>query len=106
MLQVVGLLGVLFAVILVPSGRQIIENSWNEKRLVWYWCDIGGKIAINKYEAKILQLTGLLKGRAQAHVVAVSVPVNGDIQQSRNFMQSIVNDLMMPLERLESVGSK
>ena len=70
--------------------EQIIENKKNEKRLVWYWYNIGGDVTINKYEAKLLQLAGILMGRPQAYMVAVSVPVNDDVENSRKFIRDVV----------------
>jgi len=81
--------------------EQVVENSKNEKRLVWYWYNIGGKLTVNKYEAKLLQLTGLLMGQPQAYMVAVSVPVNDDIERSRKVLKNIVNDLKTPLLNLQ-----
>ena len=90
--------------------EQVIENSRNEKRLVWYWYNIGGQLTVNKYEAKALQLVGLLKGQPQAYMVAVSVPIsvhmNDDITQSREFIQNVVNDLKVPLANLQVRNSK
>jgi len=81
--------------------EQIIDNKKNEKRLVWYWYNIGGVITINKYEAKLLQLAGILTGRPQAYVVAVSVPVNDDVENSRKFISDVVGDLKISLETLQ-----
>ena len=67
--------------------EQIIENSQNNKRLVWYWCNIGGQLTVNKHAAKVLLLAGLLMGKPQAYMVAVSVPVNDDVERSREFLQ-------------------
>ena len=86
--------------------EQVIENSQNNKRLVWYWYNIGGQLTVNKYEAKVLQLAGLLMGQPQAYMVAVSVPVNENIELSREFLQQVVNDLTIPLANLQITGSK
>ena len=86
--------------------EQVIENSQNNKRLVWYWYNIGGQLSVNKYEAKVLQLAGLLMGQPQAYMVAVSVPVNENIELSREFLQKVVNDLKIPLANLQITGNK
>ena len=86
--------------------EQVIENSQSDKRLVWYWYNIGGQLTVNKYEAKVLQLAGLLIGQPQAYMVAVSVPVNENIERSREFIQGVVNDLKTPLANLQITGSK
>lgn len=78
--------------------EQIIGNEKNENRLVWYWYNIGGNVTINKYEAKLWQLAGMLSGRPQAYVAAVSVPVNDDVENARKFIRNIVSDLKISLE--------
>ena len=85
--------------------EQVIENSQNNKRLVWYWYNVGGQLTVNKYEAKMLQLTGLLTGQPQAYMIAVSVAVN-DIEQSREFLNNIVTDLKTPLANLQITSNK
>lgn len=88
--------------------EQVIDNNQNNKRLVWYWYNIGGQLTVNKYEAKLLQLTGLLMGKPQAYMVAVSVPIhmNEDVKQSREFLQDVVSDLKKPLANLQVRNSK
>ncbi len=90
--------------------EQVIENSKNEKRLVWYWYNIGGQLTVNKYEAKALQLAGLLMGQPQAYMVAVSVPIpvhmNDDIKQSQESLLQIITDLKKPLANLQVQNSK
>ena len=90
--------------------EQVIENSKNEKRLVWYWYNIGGQLTVNKYEAKVLQLAGLLMGQPQAYMVAVSVPIpvhmNDDIKQSQESLLQIITDLKKPLANLQVQNSK
>ena len=86
--------------------EQVIENKQNNKRLVWYWYNIGGRLTVNKYEAKAMQLTGLLIGQPRAYMVAVSVPVKDDVEQSREFIQKLVNDLKKPLANLQVRNSR
>ncbi|MDX2506029.1 MAG: EpsI family protein, partial [Gammaproteobacteria bacterium] len=86
--------------------EQVIENSKNDKRLVWYWYNVGGRLTVNKYEAKTLQLVSLLVRQPQAYMVAVSVPVNDDIKQSREFLKNVINDLKAPLVNLQLTNSK
>jgi len=86
--------------------EQMVVNGQNNKLLIWYWYNIGGQITVNKYEAKVLQLVGMLSGQTKAYMIAVAVPVNDDIEQSRELMQKLVNDLKIPLENLKFTGSK
>ena len=80
--------------------------SNGKERLVWYWYNIGGRLTVNKYEAKAMQLTGLLIGQPRAYMVAVSVPVKDDVEQSREFIQKLVNDLKKPLANLQVRNSR
>ncbi|MDX2503511.1 MAG: EpsI family protein [Gammaproteobacteria bacterium] len=77
--------------------EQLIENSQNQKRLVWYWYNIGGRVTINKYEAKVMQLTGLITGQPQAYMAAVSVAIKGDVENARKALREIVSDMQQPL---------
>lgn len=77
--------------------EQLIENSQNQKRLVWYWYNIGGRVTINKYEAKVMQLTGLITGQPQAYLTAVSVVIKGDVKQTRKVLGEIVADMQKSL---------
>jgi exosortase A len=84
--------------------EQVIEKNQNNKRLVWYWYNISGQLTVNKYEAKAMQLAGLLMGQPQAYMVAVSVPVGDDIEQAREFIKNIINDLQRPLANFQATN--
>lgn len=77
--------------------EQLIENSQKQKRLVWYWYNIGGRVTINKYEAKVMQLTGLITGQPQAYMAAVSVAIIGDVKNARKALAEITSDIQKPL---------
>lgn len=85
--------------------EQAIENNQKEKRLLWYWYSIGGQVTVNKYEAKVLQLAGLVMGRPQAYMVAVSVLVKDDPERSREFLNKIITELKAPLANLQITSS-
>ncbi|MDT8281571.1 MAG: EpsI family protein [Gammaproteobacteria bacterium] len=80
--------------------EQVIKNSQNKERLVWYWYNIGGQVTTNKYQAKLLQLLGLLTAKPQAYMVAVSMAVESDIEASRKAMLKIMTELEIPLTKL------
>lgn len=83
--------------------EQVIKNSENNKRMVWYWYNIGGQTTINKYEAKLLQLRSLLTGKTQAFMVAVSIELN-DADAARKALQKIVVEMEKPLMNLHVTG--
>lgn len=80
--------------------EQQIESSQNKKQLVWYWYNIGGWVTTNKYEAKVLQLAGMLLDKPQAYVVAVSIAVDDDEDQDR--VRQVLQDFISDMNKLLS----
>ena len=63
--------------------EQMLESINGERRLVWYWYQLADRITVNAYQAKMLQLLGLLTGNTQACVIAVSTDVGEDRAMAR-----------------------
>lgn len=70
--------------------EQLIENNQGIKRLVWYWYNISGWVTVNKYEAKGLQLAGMLAGNQKAYMVAASMIVDEDENHTRQQLSDFV----------------
>ncbi len=70
--------------------EQLLKRGVNNQRLVWYWYNIAGYVTTNKYEAKMLQVLGLLTGKTWAYVIAVSTPVEGNIDSSRQVLKDFI----------------
>ncbi|MBE9568697.1 MAG: EpsI family protein [Proteobacteria bacterium] len=83
--------------------EQLMTNSQNNKRLVWYWYNIGGQPTINKYQAKLLQLRSLLTGQPQSYMVAVSIAKKGDVETTRTALKKIVAEMEIPLASLKVI---
>ncbi|NOZ38017.1 MAG: EpsI family protein [Gammaproteobacteria bacterium] len=83
--------------------EQLIENNKKQRRLVWYWYNVGGQLTINKYEAKVMQLAGLLAAQPQAYMIAVSIAVTADIVQARGAMLTIIGELQGPLAKISVI---
>ena len=87
--------------------EQLIEKGANNKRLVWYWYNIAGKITTNKYEAKILQVLGLLAGDTSASVVAVAAQTVDDSDSARQVLKDFIMSIETPMRKeLEQVASR
>ncbi len=54
----------------VQEYRLLSENG--QQRLIWWWYDIAGRPTASRFEAKLLELEGLLAGRGGAAVVALT----------------------------------
>lgn len=63
--------------------EQVLKNNAGEQRLVWYWYRVAGQATINKYQAKALQVLGLIQGTPHAAVIAISSELEGNKTQSR-----------------------
>ncbi len=70
--------------------EQLMQKSDGTKRLVWYWYRVAGRKTTNKYVAKMLQVVGLLGRDTQAHIVAIAVDANDDIELARGVLTGFV----------------
>jgi EpsI family protein len=81
--------------------EQLLEHEDGRKRLVWYWYDVAGWQTTNAYEAKGLQLLGLLTGQSQASVIAIAVDTGGDIANAREVLGDFVSTMAPSLAKLD-----
>ena len=92
----------------VVEGRQVLEqlleNKHGRQRLVWYWYRVGGRLTANKYEAKMLQVLGLLTGDTGSYVVAVAADKTADIDVTKAAMRDFI--LTMPAPQAIMVDDK
>ena len=63
--------------------EQILEAKDGRQRLVWYWYRLSGKDVVNKYLAKIFQLSSLITTKPQACVIAAATDVGQDFETAR-----------------------
>ena len=78
--------------------EQLLDNGTNEKRLVWYWYNIAGNVTTNKYEAKFLQVLGLVTGKPWAYVAAATVQTGEDINFSRRILKDFISSIEKPMK--------
>ena len=83
--------------------EQLLDNGAKKQRLVWYWYNIAGTATANKYEAKVLQVLGLLTGKPWAFVVAVAAPTGDDADSTRQVLEDFILSMEKEMERV-SVG--
>jgi EpsI family protein len=83
-----------------PVLEQLLEKGDGAKRLVWYWYRVAGRHTTNKYEAKALQVLGLITGKPQAFVVAVATDMGGDAGHARSVLREFLATMQVSLDRL------
>lgn len=81
-------------------NEQLLINNQGQRRLVWYWYNTGGSVTVNRYQAKGLQLLGLLTGEPQAYMTAVSMLIQGDADTTRQYM----NDFAVEIRSLKDLN--
>jgi len=80
--------------------EQLLEKGGSEQRLVWYWYRVAGWHTTNKYQAKALQVLGLVTGKPDASVVAVAIDPGDDADHARKVLGEFVSTMKMPLAKL------
>ncbi len=70
--------------------EQLLEKKDGTQRLVWYWYNVAGQNTVNKYQAKALQVLGLIKGMRQASVVAIAARLDGEPENTREILGQFV----------------
>jgi exosortase A len=86
--------------------EQLLERVGGERRLVWYWYRIAGQYTVNAYQAKALQVLGLLTGKPQAFVTAISVNIDGDVADAREDLGEFVSSMGTELADLQRITSR
>jgi len=75
----------------------ILRSDSGQKRLLWYCYEVGGHRTTSRYMAKVFQLWGLVVGRTEASVYAITASQHDDDPSlARALLQEFVNT-MMPL---------
>lgn len=80
--------------------EQLLEKDGDEQRLVWYWYRVAGFDTANRYQAKALQVLGVLMGNTQAYIMAISVSSDGDIIDDRKVLGEFLSVMENPLAKL------
>jgi EpsI family protein len=84
---------------LISGGQNItrvneaeITNNSNERKLVWYWYDIGGYITSNQYYAKLFQVFAQLRGKNYANLIAVSTTCKTECKERQQYLEQYLLD--------------
>ena len=84
--------------------EQLLINKQGQQRLVWYWYNVGGRLTANKYEAKMLQVLGLLTGDTGSYIIAVAADKVADIEVTKKMMSNFI--LSMPVPQVVLLNSQ
>ena len=77
----------------------ILRSNTGQKRLLWYCYEVGGHRTTSRYIAKVFQLWGLIMGRTEANVFAVTASLHDDDpSETRALLQEFVNTMMPSVE--------
>ena len=80
--------------------EQLLERESGEQRLVWYWYHVTGWYTVNPYQAKALQVLGLVTGNPQAYIMAIAVNSDGDVTDARKALGEFASIMETPLLKL------
>jgi len=78
--------------------EQLLDNNAKKQKLVWYWYNVAGNVTTNKYEAKFLQVLGLLTGKSWAFIAAASVQTGNDLNSSRQILKDFISSIDKPMQ--------
>lgn len=86
--------------------EQLLDNRAGGHLLVWYWYDVAGWYTTNEYEAKTLQVIGLLAGRRDAHVVAIATRNGDDADSARQILGEFASAMRPRFAQLQVVSDQ
>jgi len=78
--------------------EQLLANGAGKQRLVWYWYNVAGTVTTNKYEAKVLQVLGLLTGKSWGFVTAAAIETNNDVDFTRQVLKDFILSIEKPMK--------
>ena len=80
--------------------EQLLEKNDGTQRLVWYWYRVAGQNTVNKYQAKMLQVLGIVKGMQQASVIAIASKIDGEPEDTRKILGKFVKTMASSIESI------
>lgn len=80
--------------------EQVLEKSNGEQLMVWYWYSVSGRYTTNAYQAKALQVLGLVTGEPQASVIAVAINPRDDTGNARKMLEEFLLSMKAELATL------
>ena len=80
--------------------EQLLEKNDGSQRLVWYWYRVAGQNTVNKYQAKALQVLGLLKGKRQSSIVAIATKLDDGPEYTRKILGQFVEEMDSSIDKV------
>lgn len=78
-----------------------IESASGQRKLLWYWFEVGGEHTNDTYSAKLYQLIALLNGRKDANLIAIASDCRLNCAQAEELIPSFIGDMYSDIkERL------
>jgi len=71
--------------------EQVLESTSGQHRLVWYWYRVGGRQTGSKYQAKVLQLRGILEGNRKASVLVIATDFDENADTARQVLSDFIS---------------
>ncbi|PCJ27277.1 MAG: EpsI family protein [SAR86 cluster bacterium] len=68
-----------------------LRSARGQRKKVWYWYSIGGQQTNSPYEAKILQVLALFKGRSDANLIAIAIDCNNNCDDADSLFSSFID---------------
>ena len=65
----------------------LVVNQYMQKRLIWHWYYIGGKVTHDNHRAKLLGIINILTGRKDESVFIISSQFKTDIENTRRILK-------------------
>lgn len=88
----------------------VVVSATGQRRLIWTWYLIGGRVSASPLGAKLLSLRGLLCGRSDAAMIVVTHATPMSIEQGRESMNRFISGagdrLVRQLEQAVGSGSQ
>jgi exosortase A len=84
--------------------EQLLEKDDGVQRLVWYWYRVAGRDTVNSYQAKALQVLGLVTGNQHAYITAIAVNSGEDITDARKVLGEFMSITETPLVKFTELS--
>jgi len=70
-----------------------IESLQGQRKLVWYWYEIGARSTTNTYTAKAYQLLGLFDGRKDGSLIAIAADCGFNCAQPKISIENFIREM-------------
>jgi len=81
-----------------------LRGPGGQRRLVWYWYNVGGRQTVSPVSAKLFEIVGLFTGRSDASMIAISTTCNPACAEAEPVLDSFLQEMYPSLEDLAGVS--